>query len=91
MTTIFDTSPTAWAQPLLLLTLAALVALLLLGARNAHLARIAVRNVPRRKLRTALIIFGLMLGTTFIAAAFAVDDAIALGVRTIAVYNLGAH
>ena len=89
MTTIFDTSPTAWTQPLLLLTLAALVALLLLGARNAHLARIALRNVPRRKLRTALIIFGLMLGTTFIAAAFAVDDAIALGVRTIAVYNLG--
>ena len=89
MTTIFDTSPTAWTQPLLLLTLAALAALLLLGARNAHLARIAIRNVPRRKLRTALIIFGLMLGTTFIAAAFAVDDAIALGVRTIAVYNLG--
>jgi putative ABC transport system permease protein len=89
VTTIFDTSPTAWVQPLLLLTLAALVALLLLGARNAHLARIAIRNVPRRKLRTALIIFGLMLGTTFIAAAFAVDDAIALGVRTIAVYNLG--
>jgi putative ABC transport system permease protein len=89
VTTIFDTSPTAYTQPLLLLTLAALVALLLLGARNAHLARIAVRNVPRRRLRTALIIFGLMLGTTFIAAAFAVDDAIALGVRTIAVYNLG--
>ncbi len=89
MTTIFDTSPTAWTQPLLLLTLGALVTLLLLGARNAHLARIAIRNVPRRKLRTALIIFGLMLGTTFIAAAFAVDDAIALGVRTIAVYNLG--
>jgi putative ABC transport system permease protein len=89
VTTIFDTSPTTWTQPLLLLTLAALAALLLLGARNAHLARIAIRNVPRRKLRTALIIFGLMLGTTFIAAAFAVDDAIALGVRTIAVYNLG--
>jgi putative ABC transport system permease protein len=89
VTTIFDTSPTAWTQPLLLLTLVALVALLLLGARNTYLARIAVRNVPRRKLRTALIIFGLMLGTTFIAAALAVDDAIALGVRTIAVYNLG--
>ncbi len=89
MNTIFDSSPTGFTQPLLLLTLAALVALLLLGARNAHLARIAIRNVPRRKLRTALIIFGLMLGTTFIAAAFAVDDAIALGVRTIAVYNLG--
>jgi putative ABC transport system permease protein len=89
VTTIFDTSPIAYIQPLLLLTLVALAALLLLGARNAHLARIAVRNVPRRKVRTALIIFGLMLGTTFIAAAFAVDDAIALGVRTIAVYNLG--
>src|SRR5262249_21986376 len=61
----------------------------LIAARNAHLARIAIRNAPRRKLRTALIIFGLMLGTTFIAAAFAVDDAISLGVRTIAVYNLG--
>ena len=53
MNTIFDSSPTGFTQPLLLLTLAALVALLLLGARNAHLARIAIRNVPRRKLRTA--------------------------------------
>jgi putative ABC transport system permease protein len=89
LTTIFDTSPTAFVQPLLLLTVAMFAVLLLIAARNAHLARIAIRNVPRRKLRTALIIFGLMLGTTFIAAAFAVDDAISLGVRTIAVYNLG--
>jgi putative ABC transport system permease protein len=89
VTTIFDTSPTAYTQPLLLLTLAAFGVLLLLGARNAYLARIAIRSIPRRKVRTALIIFGLMLGTTFVAAAFAVDDAIALGVRTIAVYNLG--
>jgi putative ABC transport system permease protein len=89
VTTIFDTSPTAFAQPLIILTLVALGVLLALALRNAHLARIAIRNVPRRKLRTALIVFGLMLGTTFVAAAFAVDDAIALGVRTIAVYNLG--
>ncbi|HEV7129394.1 MAG TPA: ABC transporter permease, partial [Ktedonobacterales bacterium] len=52
-------------------------------------ARIGLRNMPRRPLRTALVVFGLMLATMFIAAAFAVDDTITLAVKTIAVFNLG--
>ena len=45
--------------------------------------------MPRRKLRTALVVFGLMLATTFVASAIAIDDTIVLAVKTVAVYNLG--
>jgi putative ABC transport system permease protein len=77
------------AQPLVLATLAALVLLAVLALRAPHLARIGLRNVPRRWLRTTLIVFGLMLATTFVAAALAVDDTITLAVKTVAVFNLG--
>src|SRR6185437_5543541 len=50
---------------------------------------IGLRNAPRRLLRAALIVFGLMLATTFVASSLAVDDTITLAVRTVAVYNLG--
>ncbi|HEV2238920.1 MAG TPA: ABC transporter permease, partial [Ktedonobacterales bacterium] len=82
-------SITALAPILLAVTLAVCGALALLAVLRPHLARIGLRNMPRRPLRAALIVFGLMLATMFIAAAFAVDDTITLAVKTIAVFNLG--
>jgi putative ABC transport system permease protein len=80
---------TRLAGPLVLATLAAVAALALQAVRRPYLARIGLRNVPRRRLLTGLIVFGLMLATMFVAAAFAVDDTITLAVRTVAVFNLG--
>ena len=77
------------ALPLVVATLLTLALLVALALRRPHLARIGLRNMPRRRLRTALIVFGLMLATTFVAAAFAVDDTITLAVKTIAIFNLG--
>lgn len=82
-------SPTAAAPPLLALGVLALAALVFLALRAPHLARIGLRNVPRRPARTLLVVFGLMLATTFIAAALAVDDTVTLAVKTVAVFNLG--
>jgi multisubunit Na+/H+ antiporter MnhB subunit len=44
-------------------------ALGLLALRNRVLLKLGVRNVGRRRARSALIVVGLMLGTTIIAAA----------------------
>ncbi len=69
--------------------LLALLALAAMAARSPYLARIAARNTRRRPLRTLLIVAGLMLATTFIAAAFVLDDTIVLAVKQVAVYSLG--
>ncbi len=89
MTTVFSFSPSSLATPLTIATLAVLALLLWRALRVPHLVRIGVRNVPRRRLRTVLIVFGLMLSTTFVAAAIAVDDTVVLAVKTVAVFNLG--
>jgi putative ABC transport system permease protein len=89
VTTVFSFSPSSLAAPLGVATLVAIVLLAWRALRAPHLVRIGVRNVPRRRLRTALIVFGLMLSTTFVAASIAVDDTIVLAVKTVAVFNLG--
>lgn len=82
-------TPGALAQPLLFAVAVAGLLLLARGLLAPHLARIGLRNAPRRLLRAALIVMGLMLATTFVASSLAVDDTITLAVRTVAVYNLG--
>ena len=89
MNTIFTFSAQTMLKPLLLSALAALGLLAIFGLHTPHLVRIGLRNVPRRPLRTALIVFGLMLSTSFVAASLAVDDTITQAVKTIAVFNLG--
>ena len=45
-----------------------------LATRNRVLIKLALRNIPRRKAQTLLIITGLMLSTTIIMAALAIGD-----------------
>jgi putative ABC transport system permease protein len=82
-------SPAALAKPLLFGLIVAGCALLGRAVLTPFLARIGLRNAPRRLLRAALITFGLMLATTFVASSLAVDDTITQAVRTVAVFNLG--
>jgi putative ABC transport system permease protein len=79
-------------------TLAAVLAALLgfslagiavLAIRNRILFKLGVRNVPRRPGRTALIVVGLMLGTTIIAAAMTTGDTMSNTIRSSAVTALG--
>ena len=56
--------------------------------RNRVFFRLGVRNA-RRPGRTALIVAGLMLGTTIIAAALATGDTMSHTVRSAAVASLG--
>ena len=55
--------------------------LLVLALRSPLLFRMGLRNVPRRKAQTALIVFGLMLSTLIISSAFTTGDTLASSLR----------
>jgi putative ABC transport system permease protein len=60
-----------------------------LALRNRILLKLALRNAGRRPARSALIVVGLMLGTTIIAAALTTGDTMTHTVRSTAVRALG--
>lgn len=80
-------------ETLLVLLLVALVVtgavVAVLALRNRILVRLGVRNVGRRRARSALIIVGLMLGTTITSAALTTGDTMSHTIRTTAVDALG--
>ena len=57
-----------------------------LAFRRGIVVKIGLRNIPRRKAQTTLIIIGLMLSTLIISAAFAMGDTIAYSTTNLA-YN----
>jgi putative ABC transport system permease protein len=67
----------------------ALGAVALLALRNPVLFKLGVRNVGRRRARSALIVVGLMLGTTIIAAALVTGDTMSHTIRSTATQRLG--
>ena len=79
-------------------TLAAVLAVLVaivagsLGAlalRHRVLLKLGIRNLGRRRARSALIVVGLMLGTTIIAAALATGDTMSHTIRATATRQYG--
>jgi putative ABC transport system permease protein len=61
-----------------------------LAVRNRVFFKLGVRNVGRRRGRTALIVTGLMLGTTIIASALASGDTMSNTIRMSAIESLGS-
>jgi putative ABC transport system permease protein len=75
-----------------LLGVAALVALGAVGIsalRAPHLARISLRNVIRGRLRTVLVVVGLMSATTFLATALIINQTVFRAVEGAAVFTYG--
>ena len=60
-----------------------------LAIRHPVLVKLGVRNVGRRRGRTALIVVGLMLGTTIVATALTTGDTMSHTIRAAAVRTLG--
>ncbi|MGZ3637171.1 MAG: ABC transporter permease [Ktedonobacterales bacterium] len=89
METLVAVSADTVAKVLGLLVVAALVVLLVRGIYTPLLVRIGLRNAVRRPLRTTLIIFGLMLATTFVSTALIIDDTVNLAITNVAVFSLG--
>jgi putative ABC transport system permease protein len=67
----------------------ALGAIAVLALRNRVLFKLGVRNVGRRRGRSALIVAGLMLGTAIIAAAMTTGDTMNHTIRATALDALG--
>lgn len=64
--------------------------LAVLAFRHPLLFRLGLRNVPRRKAQTSLIIFGLMLSTLIISSAFTTGDTLSSSLRNTAFQITGA-
>ncbi len=60
-----------------------------LALRHRILLRLGLRNVTRRRGRAALIVAGLMLGTTIICSALVTGDIMSRTVRTSVIEALG--
>ena len=60
-----------------------------LALRNRIFLKLGIRNVTRRRARTALIVLGLMLGTTIITSALVTGDTMSHTIRTSAITSLG--
>src|SRR3954467_1708439 len=48
----------------------------LVAARNRVMFKLGIRNIPRRRAQTTLIVLGLMLSTLIISAAFTTGDTV---------------
>src|SRR5579884_2065388 len=67
-----------------------LLALAWAALRNPVLFKLGLRNIPRRRSQTLLIVFGLMVSTMIITAAFTVGDSLSVSIDKTAYDKLGA-
>src|SRR5579885_402186 len=81
MQTLFGIPLDTLMRVLLIATIAAAALVVIAALLKPILLKIGLRNVPRRRLRMLLIIFGLMLATTFISFFNygLIDDIISVG------------
>jgi putative ABC transport system permease protein len=63
-------------------TIFVLITVFLLALRNKVLLKLALRNIPRRKAQSILIVVGLMLSTTIIMSALAIGDSVTSSIRS---------
>jgi putative ABC transport system permease protein len=66
---------------LLAITALCLASVAFVAWRNRTMFLIGLRNIPRRKAQTTLIVFGLMLATVIITSALAIGDTLAYSTR----------
>ena len=89
MTKIFGLPVADLTVVLTVLLVLALAGIAVLALRNRVFFRLGIRSLTRRRGRTALIVVGLMLGTTIISAALATGDTMSHTIRSSATAALG--
>jgi putative ABC transport system permease protein len=89
MQELFGVSMNLIMVMLLAILLPALVVLTVLALRNRIMLKLGLRNIPRRRSQSVLIIFGIMISTLIISAAFGIGDTISYSIRNEAVVALG--
>jgi putative ABC transport system permease protein len=61
----------------------------LVALRSPVTFKLGVRNIPRRRSQTALIVLGLMLATVLFSAAFSAGDTLTHSIRALVLKDLG--
>ena len=89
MTSFFGIPPITLAGSMAAAVAVVLVALLLFAAVNRVLLKMALRNIPRRRAQTVLILFGLMLATLIITASLSVGDTLSYSLQAIQLRQIG--
>jgi len=74
---------------LLALFLPVIAGIAVMAWRNRVMLKLGLRNIPRRKSQTVLIIVGIMMSTLIMAAAFGTGDSITFSIRKNAIDSLG--
>jgi putative ABC transport system permease protein len=90
MTELFGVPIDTFTQILLIITGIIVGGVLLLALTNALFFKIGIRNIPRRRMQMALIVFALMLSTTLLSSVMATGDVMLAGVQSVAIYNWGS-
>jgi putative ABC transport system permease protein len=89
LTSFFGIPPITLAGWMAAAVAVVLVALLLFAAVNRVLLKMALRNIPRRRAQTVLILFGLMLATLIISASLSVGDTLSYSLQAIQLRQIG--
>src|SRR5680860_603085 len=71
------------------LFLIGVIVMAVMAFRNRVAFRLGIRNIPRRKTQTALIVLGLMLATLLFSASFATGDTLTVSIRQQALGDIG--
>ena len=74
---------------LLAIFLPAVAVIGFMALRNRVMLKMGLRNIPRRKAQTALIVFGIMISTLIMAASFGTGDTLTFSIRQAVVDGLG--
>ena len=74
---------------LLALFLPSLAVVCVLSLRSRVMLKMALRNIPRRKAQTTLIIVGIMISTLIMAASFGTGDTLTFSIKKSVVDGLG--
>ena len=90
MEEIFGLSMNVLMWALLAIFLGAMAVVAFLAWRNRIMLKLGLRNIPRRKTQTVLIIVGIMLSTLITSAAFGTGDTLSFSIRQEALQSLGA-
>lgn len=74
---------------LLAIFLPSLAAISILALRSRVMLKMALRNIPRRKAQTTLIVIGIMISTLIMAASFGTGDTLTFSIKKSVVDGLG--
>ena len=89
MESLFGLSMNVIMVVLLAIVAPALAVVGVMAWRNRVMLKMGLRNIPRRRAQTVLIVIGIMLSTVIMSAAFATGDTINFSIRAEAIKLLG--